>query len=83
MEIIEWIKIMSAIGIYFVSIPLIRQINKFAYLKIDVRILPIVWYIPILNTVCIITLPLVTLLVVLLDKIHTAEYYKIKWDKLN
>ena len=81
MENILILKIIGIIIIYFVSIPLARLANKFAYIKSNASIIPISWYIPVMNSFLIIMLPLLTALLWLADMLDTSEYYKDKWER--
>lgn len=80
---LEIIKLVICLFVYLISIYGAKQVNKYAYLKADATIVPISWYLPIINTATIFTLVSLMLLSTLLEKINTAEYYKNKWNYYN
>ncbi len=67
--------------IYFVSMPLARWANKFAYLKADFRIIPDAWFVPGVNTLAFFVLPFLTVMLMWLPEIKSVDYYKNKWNK--
>ncbi len=75
-SIIIWLIL---IIIYFVSIPLARLANKFAYQKENFAIEPWTWYVVGANTLITIILPIATLIFMLIRRIKPVSYYKAKW----
>lgn len=71
-------KILILIAIYIASIPLCLLANKWAYKKQDARIIPIVWFIPVVNTMLLIMLCL-SLLIALDCVITNSKYWEKRW----
>lgn len=67
------------ISIYLVSIPLCLLSNKWAYKKADASIIPIVWFIPLINSCAIFILIFSTLLEYANKGILKSSYWKQRW----
>ncbi len=74
------IKIIVYTIIYLISIYGAKQVNKYAYIHANASVIPISWFIPVVNTVSIFILIILMILSWLVEKLETAEYYKNKWN---
>lgn len=83
MENIWILQFIIAIAIYFLSIPVARWSNKYAFLKAGYAVIPSMWFVPGINTLVFFFLVLSTWSELLFAKIKPAKYYERKWKSKN
>lgn len=76
-----WIIVLISVVSYILSFYIARWLNKILYIKYGSNVIPILWQIPILNTltILVLTMGIISEVTPSIFGPTSAEYYKHRW----